>query len=250
MSELNINHKEHPIGSVVYFIKQRGYRREVSFGIVEEHYPDVICLQLYELLDTRLINGIPIKDFITPTRWSKLPRGWSYDTKLFNITYGEYPCDPRNYRFSNPDDILKAVKDGVLVKVQDNDHSHINSEIDSKQGWRIRRKYPTYEHYPTYATIKYNEVYNSYDDAIKVIEDYKSELKRQSELSEYDWSVEQIDKKLNRWAYICSISEEDKRKYRDWILALDKVEDVEIRIFKNNIQWKYWKNKKWMNIVL
>lgn len=67
MSELNINRKEHPIGSVVYFIKQRGYDKEVSFGIVEEHYPDVICLQLYELIDTRLINGIPIKDFITPT---------------------------------------------------------------------------------------------------------------------------------------------------------------------------------------
>lgn len=250
MSELNINHKEHPIGSVVYFIKQRGYDNEVSFGIVEEHYPDVICLQLYELIDTRLINGIPIKDFITPTRWCKLPRGWSYDTKLFDITYGEYPCDPRNYRFSNPDDILKGIKDGVLVKVQDNDHANINSEIDSKQGWRIRREYPAYEYHPTYATIQYSKVYNSYDDAIKVIEDYKAELKRQSELSEYDWLVEQIDKELNRWAYMCSISEEDKQKYRDWIMSLERVEDIEIRIFENNIQWKYWKNKKWMNIVL
>ena len=248
MSELNINPKIYPIGSVVYFIKKHGHEWEVSYGIVEEHYVDTICLQLYELLDTRLVNRIPIKDFKTPTRWYKLPKGWSYDTKLFEITYGEYPHDLKDYSLKNPNDILRAIKDGVLVKVQDNDHAHIRDEIDSKQGWRIRREYPAYEHHPTFTSIKYYEVYSSYYEAMKVINEHEAEFKRQSELSDYDWSVEQIDKELSHWAYMYSISVEEKQRYRDWILSLDKVEDIEIRIFKGNIQWKYWKNKRWMNI--
>ena len=206
MKLLDINRKNYPIGSVVYFIKKYGYKWEVAYGIVEEHYVDTICLQLYELLDTRLVNGIPIKDFKTPTRWQKLPKNWSYDTKLFEITYGKYLHDPKDYSLEKPDDILKAIKDGVLVKVQDNDHAHIEDEIDSKQGWRILRKYRVYEYHPTFISVKYYEVYDSYNKAKEVINEHEAEFKRQSELSDYDWSVEQIDKILNRWAYIYSIS--------------------------------------------
>ena len=83
---------------------------------------------------------------------------------------------------------------------------------------------------------------------MKVINEHDAEFKRQSELSDYDWSVEQIDKELSRWAYMYSISVEEKQRYRDWILSLDKIEDVEIRIFQGNIQWKYWRNQRWMNI--
>ena len=31
---------------------------------------------------------------------------------------------------------------------------------------------------------------------------------------------------------------------------MDKVEDIEVRIFNGEIQWKYDKNKKWRNIEL
>ena len=45
MSELDINPKIYPIGSVVYFIKKHGHEWEVSYGIVEEHYVDTIWKQ-------------------------------------------------------------------------------------------------------------------------------------------------------------------------------------------------------------
>ena len=34
----------------------------------------------------------------------------------------------------------------------------------------------------------------------------------------------------------------------DFITNLPKLEDIEIRISLGNIQWKYWKKKKWNNI--
>lgn len=29
---------------------------------------------------------------------------------------------------------------------------------------------------------------------------------------------------------------------------MKNVEDIETRLFGGNVQWKYWKNKKWLNI--
>ena len=47
-----------------------------------------------------------------------------------------------------------------------------------------------------------------------------------------------------------NFTDEEVKQYRDWLLAMSNVEDVETRIFSGNIQWKYWKNKKWNNIEL
>lgn len=246
MAELNVNHKTFPIGSVVYFIKKHGHEWDVSYGVVAEHYVDAVCVQLYELFDTRLINGIPIKELITPTRWQKLPKGWSYDTKLFDLSYSEFSHDLKDYSLENPNDILRAINDGVLVKTQDNDHSRIETEIDSKNGWRICRKYPYDNYYPTYTSLQEFQMYSSYEEAKKVVIEHEAELKRQSELSDYEWSVEQIDRILDNPFY----SDEEKKKYRDWILSLDNVEDIEVRTCQGNIQWKYCKNKRWMNIEI
>ena len=77
-----------------------------------------------------------------------------------------------------------------------------------------------------------------------------SEFTRQANLSDYDWSVEQIDKTLNRWKKFVDASDKEVEQYRDWLLSMDNVEDIETRISNGNIQWKYWKNKKWNYIEL
>ena len=41
---------------------------------------------------------------------------------------------------------------------------------------------------------------------------------------------------------------EQKKFVFDFITNLPKLEDIEIRISLGNIQWKYWKKKKWNNI--
>ena len=41
---------------------------------------------------------------------------------------------------------------------------------------------------------------------------------------------------------------EQKQFVFDFITNLPKLEDIEIRISLGNIQWKYWKKKKWNNI--
>lgn len=240
-----------PLGSIVYWIERTNNHYKVNFGTVVEHFSGEVTCQLYEPFDDRLINGIPVKDFQTPTKWQKLPKGWSYDTRLFEIETKEMPKEWLKYHglnIKNKEDILNAIEIGFLVKVQENDHATFYDEIDTHQGWRIVRRYN--DHYLPYKTIKFHQVYSTFEEAQRVIDDIKNELQRQSKLSDKEWSIEQIDKTLNTWSYVYNKTDEEKEKYRNWILELNNVEDVEIKMFGGALQWKYAKNKRWSTIDL
>lgn len=251
-----VEKKDLEIGKVLYYIKKSGVKWEVGYGLVDDYYPTVIVLNLYEPYDRRQINGTPIKDFVTPTKWKKLPKGWSYDTKLFELDYGNYPTEFKFREWldypldvTRPESIQKAIEQQILVKVSENDHCDIETEIDSSKGWRLIRKYKS-EYRPSYLSVYSYDVFETYKEAECVVKAHEAELKRQSELSDYDWSVEQIDKSLDLWANLCSASDVEKRTYRDWLLKLDKVEDVETRVCGMEVQWKYCKNSRWMSIAL
>lgn len=244
---MNLNPKEYPIGAIVYYVKKNGHHWHVDFGTVIEHYANTICLQLYDFYDARLIEGIPVKDFVTPTRWLKLPKDWTYDTRLFKIGFDESKYDDILCA-KKPSSIKKAIEGGLLVKVQDNDYAKFEAEIDSKKGWRIIRKYD--EKHPTCTSIRFDQVYSSWEAAYAVCEAHIAELERQKNMTDEEWSIEQIDKVLDHWAYTCVLPDDTVEKYRDWIMKLEHLEDVEVRQLGNLIQWKYWKNKRWCNIEL
>lgn len=248
---LDINRKEIPIGSIVYYVKKYGHKWSVNWGTLEEHYIYESVIQLYETYNWITVNGIPIKDLETPTRWQKLPKGWNYDTKLFEIghdeKYEKFNEIYKNLKISNKEDIQKAIDMGLFIKAQDKDHSKPTAEIDKRYGWRIVKEY---DDYITYTTVKYNEVYVNYEDAKRVVDEHEAELKRQSELSDLEWSIEQIDKTLDLWTALYHVTDLEKQKTRDRIMSFHNLEDVEVRLRGGNIQWKYWKNCRWNNIEL
>ena len=91
---LDINRKDIPIGSIVYFVDKSAYKIPghtwgVSVGVVEEHYTTEICLQLIEPKDTRLIDGVPISECPLVGPWHKLPKGWTYEKELFEESNSE-----------------------------------------------------------------------------------------------------------------------------------------------------------------
>lgn len=69
-------------------------------------------------------------------------------------------------------------------------------------------------------------------------------------MSDYDWSVEQIDKSLNHYCKIRSINDKEKQAIRDFILYQKDVEDIEVRGISDGFQWKYWKNKRWNTVII
>ena len=77
-----------------------------------------------------------------------------------------------------------------------------------------------------------------------------AEFRRQAALSDYDWSVEQIDKTLDMWKAFNDASDKEVKAYRNWLLGMKDVENIETRLWGNEIQWKYWKNTRWNYIEL
>lgn len=242
-----------PIGSVVYW---EGSHNIVNWGIVTQHFSGEVQVQMYALYDNRTINGVPVKQFETPTRWQKLPKNWTYNTPLFEIGYDRYDYH-RGFReqydmsIANPKSIMKAIEDGLLVKVQENDNAGFEAEIDVHKGWRIVRDYThALKHTQPYHTIRFSDVYGTYEEVRKVIDDRYAEWKRQSELSDYEWIVEQIDSILNRYQKAHGISDKEKQRYRNWFMELKDLEKIEVRLYDGEIQWKYPKHFRWNSVEL
>lgn len=122
------------------------------------------------------------------------------------------------------------------------------TEIDSKKGWRIIRQYPMTEHHPEYKSFIPCELFRTYEEAQKMIDIHQTELKRQANLSDLEWSIEQIDKVIDRWAITYDISTEEKAKCRERIMCIDKLENVETRVSGGMVQWKYEDKKRWMTV--
>jgi len=251
----NLNPKSFPVGSVVYFLKNKKSSSEkyIEFGTVIEHYASEIEIQLYEMRDTRTINGVPVKEFETPTPWKKLPKGWTWNTRLFTIgtqipdeLVDDY-CSTY-YNRKDPQVILKAIRDGAFVKVSENDHATFRSEIDSKQGWRIVREYDGW--YMDCWSVPFYHCYATWEEAQAELDAILAENQRQAALSDLEWSIEQIDHTLDKWAYLYAVPDDRKQQMRNRILALDNLDDVVIRLSAGGIEWKYDRNRRWKRMEL
>ena len=90
-----INPKTFEIGQVAYYHKPLNVSIKnpvdvVRWGIVEEVYHDGYCLANYEPVDGRTINGVLFKDYnFNNEKRKKLPKGWTYSTKLINEGFDE-----------------------------------------------------------------------------------------------------------------------------------------------------------------
>lgn len=241
-------------GDVVYWVGRYKWSTNmyVEFGIVEEEYSDAVCAERLHTYDNRYINGIPYKDFPNVTEWHKLPKGWTYNTVLFNVNRKSSMDNSlfKDLHITNPDDIKYALEKGYLVRLQDYDQTVPHSEVDKKLGWRIRKEHDDSVYKYPFVSLQKDNAFKTYAEAQAVIDAQEAEWKRQSELTDEEWSIEQIDRDLQRWAKIYSKSPEEVQKARDFLLGMDKVEDIETRVFDGDFQWKYWKNKKWRTIVL
>ena len=251
--KLNINRKEIPIGAVVFFVKKKEPKWTIGFGTIEEHYTHEICIQLYDFMDTRFINGVPYEKFETPTHWKKIPKDFfkkeNYD--FFQLTVEPLPEIAKHLNPYKAEDIATAIKEGIYVKVQDRDYSHI--EVDycrGNSGYRLVRSYFNEPHHPYHISLPVGEVFKTYEGAQKLIDVHRAEWKRVASLTDLEWSIEQIDNTINRWAYFDNISERNKIAVRERIMNFDNLENVEVRIADGHIQWRYYGRKRWNTILV
>lgn len=240
-------------GDIVYWCHQEGCEYWVEYGMVDEQFSDAVIIDCLAPMERRLVNGIPINEFESEARYKKLPKGWTYSTELFELTWKDLTQEQKdfsaNYSVRNPACIKEAYNKGYLVKSSTIYRGIIESEI-TKDGYRIVKKSPMWQHRIDHISVRPDKVYFTYEEAEKEVDDNIAEFHRQANLSDYDWSIEQIDKTINKWKIYNDTSDKEAKAYHDWLIGMNNVEDIETRVFDGRIQWRYWKNKKWNNIEL
>lgn len=236
-------------GDIVYWCHYDKYGYKVQWGMVYEQFSDAVIVDYLAARERRLVDGVPIMEFQSEQRFRKLPKNWSYDTQLHQITYAPlspdenvWVIDPRR-----PEDLKVAYEKGYLVKDEKVFHGRIENEI-TKDGFRVIKTYPMWDHHVSYVSILPYKLYFTYAEAQAEVDAELAELKRQAELSDYDWSVEQIDKTLQRWKTLYGKTDSEVERCRNFFLSLDNVEDVEVRLATGGVQWKKTKNKRWVYV--
>lgn len=239
-------------GDIVYWCHHGGNADySVHYGMVDEQFSDSVVIDYIVPRERRRVDGIPIDEFYSEQRYRKLPKGWTYNTKLFKLTCDDFTPEEKEFvlDISKPKTLKEAYDKGYLVKDNTIFHGVIEAEI-TKDGFRIVKKYPMWQHHIDHVSIRPDKVYFTYEEAKKEVDENIAEFHRQANLSDYDWSVEQINKTLKRWQIINATSDKEVKAYRDWLLGMKDVENIETRIFGGQIQWKYWKNTRWNYIEL
>lgn len=245
-----LNPKQFNIGQIVFFTNNIG--NEWDWGIVDDVYSDGYAIALYELVDCRRVESIPVAEYNFHKSYRKLPKGWNYDTDLVHLDF-EHHKELKDVKFAfyDIDSIQNAIDKGVFVRPSSQDRVGYPEAEITKEGYRIVWKHDLYSSDPSkrsrsnYAIVNWRYVYSSYDEVKKVLSDYQAELNRLVEMSDYDWSLEQIDKVLNRSVFI---AKEDKSKIKQWLIDNTNIEEVEIRCSSGYPEWKYEKNKKWKQL--
>lgn len=149
----------------------------------------------------------------------------------------------------NPENIKHAYDKGILVKDNTIFHGVIEEDI-TKEGYRILKKYPMWQHHIDHVSIRPDKVYFTYEEAKSEVDKNVKEFERQLSLTDYEWSVEHICKNLDIFKAIHGLSERDIDSYRGFVLGMDNVENIETRIYQGHIQWKYEDKKRWNYIEI
>ena len=97
-------------------------------------------------------------------------------------------------------------------------------------------------------TLQKDNAFKTYEEAQAVIDAHEAEWKRQSELTDEEWSKEEIERDLERARVSHNFSVEDCDKIRDFLFGMDHIDSIETRIYCGEFQWKYEKNKRWNSI--
>lgn len=233
------------IGDIVYYVLPHD-PRNIHWGIIEEEYLDGYGLHLYELPDTRRVCGTPIAQFPFGFKRKKLPKGWSWDTDLCQVTEDAIPTGLRDVHINNPGELLDAIKQGWLVSPDTQQSAAVVDADINKDGYTILLKYPRDTKIPMpHALVQRQYCFSTYTEAKRVVDNYEAELQRQAALSDRDWSLEHIEHDIERLATYKHLTNEEARDIEDWFLAQPNIEDLETRFFAGNLQFKYTKNKTW-----
>lgn len=244
-------------GDIVYWISSRiDCKHKIMWGVVDDEFTDGVLVSRYVVKDYQTCDGVPVTEMKFPTEWRQLPKGWTYNTRLFEtgvLLKGEELDVCTKFirkKYDRDKDMLKGmIADGLLVPAYDTMHfdgGHVTAEVE-KGRFRLLYKWREWTHEVGQMMRQWYELYDTYDEAQAVVDAEIEECKRISNLSDYDYAVWDMDDRLEKWR-TPNMTDEFIGKIRDWLLQLDDFENCEFRGTSGGFQYKKQKNRKWLTV--
>ena len=202
--------------------------------------------------DNRVCNNIPINDF-TSTDWIRVEnKHRNLDPQKLHILYDIVTykkIDNNDYCMMCSDDIERLYNKGLLIKKLNKINWYIDFQLE-KRGlvlyYRFKKVIPhwtqTYsDDNTTFCEVSENDFFITYHDALerkdKLVEEYENLLKKENSISDYDYSIMEIDKVLSK------LNDNNIHKeIKNYIINnVDNIENFEIKIGENNnIYYRYY----------
>ena len=164
MSAPEIKFKE---GDLIFFESANPYinglksKDAYEFGIIDHIYFDGYGVDIYELFDTRKIEGIPVKDYDFYQKRRKLPKNWSHNTDLIHLTWDNQPDGYNGQAFNRDNEgYRKGIEWGVFVPRSSQDREGYPEVDINKEGYLIAWKHQQYKISKiTYTLVPFNKAY-------------------------------------------------------------------------------------------
>ena len=226
-------------GEVVYYIENG----RIHFGVISQYkgygnyYIDLYCKK-----DCRLIDGVPISE-VDFTKEYPLPKKWSYNTRLFELSYTE-EYDKINdifkeIRLSDSERIAECIEKGYFVKKSEVFLGYVRTEIIGKSTYKLKKE--RNDHDVTDIYLHESLIFKTYEDAEKYIQD-----KRDREYARKELFATMTDEEINLYEireYLVRVGIDEFyiEKFMNLIKTLKfpvPLEDLEIRRFGDEIQYK------------
>lgn len=191
---------------------------------------------------------IPFDEF-TNTEWRKIPkelRDKAYTIQP-DVVWRLKPEERALLQTSfidNPRDIERLYKAGLLVSKEKISTAHIEVELNRSNEYRIVKiqhgwTYDYGKDKRTGVILEACKLYEAYSKAKEEKERIEAKYKAERALSDYEWSVREIDKVL-RLLHDDTLAKE----YRRILLSMANVDDIEIKKIGNIIYYRYFSKKE------
>ena len=279
------NNRRFKKGDIVFFI--RNNQGAIDWGEVETVFSDRNILNLYELRDRRTVEGVPIGKYkFNPEQsdWRKLPKDffkeydklkshdedgiWYSSEYLKNEKSKELFEEGESYLegeqewlkkpLYNVDVIREGIDKGFYVLPSSQDKElHAVTEV-TKNGWRIVQapKPPfvwtsnytlSIKRRSDYVSVPFYQTYATYAEAEYFIKQYKAELERQSNLSDYEFDMEHLEHVLE---LCCFNTDDEKDTIRKVVSKMFKDgKDIDMKNSEGRFLWRKSGMAKWTEVV-
>ena len=235
-------------GDVVYYAEfDPGLNKYRALpGVFSYEHLGWLNIEIIDIPCFRMINGVSVDRFESEKEWRKLPRGWTYNTKLFEDEW----CPPKKWTewaekadMTDPKLIRRALDVGKLVLKRNRFLGNIEAEISNGM-YRIVKKAPWWSSSHVSVSLLPMDVFFDYESAKARAEEIKGERERLNRMSDEDWSRLEIEKMLMR------VPESKRQKYREKLFSLPDLWDVEVKSLGDDLVWRYFtKRSAWAPIV-